>query len=67
MPRVGLRFRWAMLVLAFLDMQIEDGGPGGLAPGAGSRWDRDQGCGACLWGWPLPRGALTKSRKSASG
>ncbi|KAF7174493.1 hypothetical protein CNMCM6106_008935 [Aspergillus hiratsukae] len=67
MPRVGLRLRCAMPVLAFLDTRSKMAVPVVSEPVPAVVGTATSGRRAFVTGSPLPRGALTKSRKSASG
>lgn len=67
MPRVGLRARWAMPVLAFLETRSKIAVPVVSEPVPAVVGTATSGSRGLVTGRPLPRGALTKSRKSASG
>lgn len=66
-PRVGLRLRWAMPVLAFLETRSKIAVPVVSEPVPAVVGTAISGFNGLVTGRPLPRGALTKSRKSACG
>src|SRR3569833_861248 len=66
-PSVGLRFRCAMPVLARLETKSKMAVPVVSLPVPAVVGMAMRGFSGLSMGRPLPRGALTKSRKSASG
>lgn len=66
-PRVGFRFRWAIPVLAFLETRSKIAVPVVSEPVPAVVGTATRGRRGLSTGRPLPKGALTKSRKSASG
>ena len=67
MPRVGLSARWAMPVLARLETRSKMAVPVVSEPVPAVVGTAIRGRSGLVMGSPFPRGALTKSRKSASG
>lgn len=67
MPSVGLRFRCAIPVLARLDTRSNIAVPVVSLPVPAVVGTAMRGLRGLSMGRPLPRGALTKSRKSALG
>lgn len=66
MPRVGLRLRWAMPVFARLETRSKIAVPVVSEPVPAVVGTAIRGRRVAVMGRPLPRGALTKSRKSFS-
>lgn len=66
-PSVGLRFRWATPVFARLDTRSKMAVPVVSLPVPAVVGTAMRGFRGLSTGRPLPSGALTKSRKSASG
>lgn len=66
-PSVGLRLRCAMPVLARLETRSKIAVPVVSEPVPAVVGTAIRGLRGLSMGRPLPRGALTKSRKSASG
>ncbi len=67
MPSVGLRFRWAIPVFARLDTRSKIAVPVVSEPVPAVVGTAIRGFKGLSMGRPFPNGALTKSRKSASG
>lgn len=67
MPSVGFRFLCAIPVLAFLETRSKMAVPVVSDPVPAVVGTAINGSNFLSIGRPLPRGALTKSRKSASG
>lgn len=66
-PSVGFRFRWAMPVFALLETRSKMAVPVVSLPVPAVVGMAMSGWSLRSMGRPLPRGAFTKSRKSASG
>lgn len=67
MPRVGLRLRWEMPVLVLEETMSKIAVPVVSAPVPAVVGMQIRGLRGLSMGRPLPRGALTKSIRSASG
>ena len=66
-PSVGFRTRWAMPVLAFFETKSKMAVPVVSEPVPAVVGTATRGRRGLVMGRPFPRGAFTKSRKSASG
>lgn len=67
MPRVGFMLRWAMPVFAFFSTRSKMAVPVVSEPVPAVVGTAIKGLSFDVTGMPFPMGALTKSRKSASG